>query len=122
MWIAINLLIQISEKHTGISYLDVEEHVKSCPICRDNAKIPAAEKDIIPIISHHVNERWVIDTTYLRKYRRQNHGYGYLGVVVDHFSKRVWAFPMKTKSAAEVISYSLFLNLICFSGRTILFT
>ena len=40
--------------------------------------------------------------TYLKKYKKKNYGYGYLGVVVDHFSKRVWAFAMKTKSAMEV--------------------
>ena len=98
--------------------------IKACPVCRDHAKIPAPEKDLIPITSHHVNERWVIDTTYLKKYQHKNDGYRYLGVVVDHFSKRVWAFPMRTKTAVEVLSlHCHFVTILnyCYSGLSTLF-
>lgn len=94
---------QIIAQHTGITYEDVIKHKDQCETCVNNTKIAAPVLDVVPIISNYVNERWVIDTTYMRDFKDDNDGYEYIGVVVDHFSKKAWAFPMRTRSAQEVI-------------------
>ena len=41
------------------------------------------------------------DTVFYRNYSRQNHGYKYILVVVDCFSRKNWCRPMRTTTADE---------------------
>lgn len=43
-----------------------------------------------------------IDIADLFRYSKQNRGYKYILVVIDCFSKYVWTYPLKTKTASEV--------------------
>lgn len=101
---------KIIDQHTGITYEDVIAHKDGCDTCINNTKIAAPVLDVVPILSNYVNERWVIDTTYMREFKDDNDDYEYLGVVVDHFSKKAWAFPMRKRSADEV-KYKIYCTL-----------
>ncbi len=92
-------------EHYGISQGMVSDHIKSCKICEQYNPINKPPKDIIPILSSEVNERWVVDTTYMHDFKDENDGYEYIGVIIDHFSKYSFAFPMRTKSAEEVKNF-----------------
>jgi hypothetical protein len=51
--------------------------------------------DINPIRSSYVSQRWVLDTTYMLELEEDNDGHKYIGVIIDHFSKYAWAFPLR---------------------------
>ena len=42
------------------------------------------------------------DLVDMKEYERENKGYKYILVVINCFSKFVWAFPLKTKTSHEV--------------------
>ena len=44
------------------------------------------------------------DTIFYRNYARQNHGYKYILVVIDCFSRKNWVRPMKSTTAEETAS------------------
>ncbi len=97
-------------EHYGISQGMVREHLKLCKICEQYNPVNKPPKDIIPIRSSEVNERWVFDT--MHDFIDDNDGYEYIGVIIDHFSKYSFAFPMRTKSAEEVSKICRYLNWI----------
>ena len=41
------------------------------------------------------------DTIFYRNYGRQNHGYKYILVVIDCFSRKNWVRPLRTTTADE---------------------
>ena len=46
---------------------------------------------------------WQIDLLDMQKFSRQNNGFRYLCVIIDCFSKYVWAKPLKNKTAKSVV-------------------
>ena len=57
-----------------------------------------------PILAKTPNERWICDTFELRQYTRQNQGYLHILVVVDCFSRKVWARPLKLITAEDTLT------------------
>jgi Chromo (CHRromatin Organisation MOdifier) domain/Integrase core domain len=55
-----------------------------------------------PIIASHKNEQWQADLVDLQEYQRANQGYRYILTIVDVFSKKAWAVPLKNKKAPTV--------------------
>jgi hypothetical protein len=51
-----------------------------------------------------VDEMWEMDLVDMQMFSRQNKSYKYILVIIDAFSKYVWAEPLKTKSPIEVIN------------------
>ena len=43
------------------------------------------------------------DIVEMRPYASENQGYNYLLTMIDTFSKRGWALPLKTKTGLEVV-------------------
>ena len=43
-----------------------------------------------------------MDLLEFRKYSRENRGYNYILCAIDAFTKKLWTFPLKSKSAEEV--------------------
>jgi hypothetical protein len=48
-------------------------------------------------------DRYVIDCVDLRRYESHNEGYSWILNIVDSFSKFLWSYRLKTKSASEVV-------------------
>ena len=55
-----------------------------------------------PIVAKSPRERCQVDTTYMTKFVSRK-GNNYILTVVDCFTKRLWAFPMKNRAAADVM-------------------
>ena len=54
------------------------------------------------VIARFPNELWMADLIEYNKYtKRFNQGYKYILVVIDCFTKRIWAKPLKNKSGLE---------------------
>src|SRR6266487_4508438 len=55
------------------------------------------------IIASKPLENFQIDLVDMRLFSRQNDGYNYILTVIDVFSKKAWAVPIKTKTAVSVV-------------------
>ena len=55
-----------------------------------------------PILADKPNQRWAIDLIELERYEKQNKNYRYILTVIDHFSRYVWARPLKKKTSEDV--------------------
>ena len=53
------------------------------------------------IISFKAFDLLQIDIYVLLKYAKQNKGYGYILAIVDVFSRKAWAYPMKNKTLED---------------------
>ena len=53
------------------------------------------------LISYNRFNRLQLDIFVLKKYETSNNGYGYILCIMDLFSRKVWCFPMKTKSLKD---------------------
>lgn len=54
------------------------------------------------VVIKGLNDLWQADLVEMIPYARQNRGYRYILVIINTFSKFVWAEPIKRKSAEEV--------------------
>lgn len=54
------------------------------------------------VIIKSLNDLFQADLVEMIPYAKINNGYKYILIVINCFSKFVWAFPLKSKSAAEV--------------------
>ena len=92
----------MKQTYYNITQKDIKAHVADCQWCnRSNANRNLVD-DVIPILSSKVNERWVIDTTYMIELEETNDGYKYIATGMDHFSKFPFAIPLKGRSARDV--------------------
>ena len=55
------------------------------------------------IISLRIDQIWALDLVQLDNLAEANDGHKYILVVIDTFSRYVWAFPLKDKTAAGVV-------------------
>ena len=62
-----------------------------------------------------IDEQWEIDLLDYTNFSRQNSGVKYLLVIIDVFSKYLFALPLKTKKADEIVA--AFVKLFRTSGR-----
>ena len=58
----------------------------------------------LPTLTFGIDEQWQMDLVDMQKFSRYNKGVKYLLTVIDVFSKRAWAEPIKNKSAKEMVS------------------
>lgn len=90
------------QKYIGISKKLCIEYVKNQEIWQ--LKTGTIEhKTLNPIVKSFPNELWCYDLIDFQKYYRFNNGNRWLMVVIDHFSKFGWVFPLLTKERKEII-------------------
>ena len=53
------------------------------------------------IVSYNPFNRLQLDIFVLKKYESSNNGYGYILCIIDIFSRKVWCYPMKSKSLSD---------------------
>lgn len=54
-------------------------------------------------IMHGIGDTYQIDLVEMIPYAKYNNGFKYILTVIDIFSKFAWSFPIKTKSATDVV-------------------
>ncbi len=52
-------------------------------------------------MSYSPFNRLQLDIFVLKKYEYYNKGYGYILCIIDVFSRKVWTYPMKSKSLSD---------------------
>jgi hypothetical protein len=66
------------------------------------------------ILMSSIDEQWDADVMDMQKFARQNHGYRYLAVFIDIFSRYIWVEPMKTKKNEDMLRA---INRVFIKGR-----
>jgi hypothetical protein len=51
----------------------------------------------------HIDEQWQADLVDMQEYSKQNGGFKYILTVIDVLSKYLWAIPLKSKLASNVV-------------------
>ena len=55
------------------------------------------------IVYNHLDEIWSIDLADLLDYKTSNNkGFMYIFIVIDNFSKYLWAIPLKNKNSLTI--------------------
>ena len=55
------------------------------------------------IIYNHIDEIWSIDLADFSDYKTSNNkGYRYIFLIIDNFSKYLWAIPLKSKCSQTI--------------------
>lgn len=91
----------INKKYYGISTLDIKNFVSSCDNCRNYIPMRTIQDvDIVNIRRKY--DRYVIDCIDLRHYSQDNDGYCWIFNVIDSFTKFLWSFKLKNKTAINI--------------------
>ncbi|KAF7676623.1 Pro-Pol polyprotein [Cucumispora dikerogammari] len=80
---------------------EVKTVIDACANCQIQNKMKTYNS-IQPIIAKHAFHRYKMDLMSLIAYSDVNNNYKYILVVIDCYSKFIWAFPLTTKSPAHV--------------------
>lgn len=87
----------------GISRLDVELFIKETELYQISSKHKVIPKVVQPLVTSRPMEHLQADLVDMGAFKGfNNQGYRYILVMVDLFSKYVWARSLKTKEGAEV--------------------
>jgi hypothetical protein len=54
-------------------------------------------------VSRSINYQWQADLMDMQKYSRENEGYRYILIVIDLFSRKAYAEPVKSKSGPDMV-------------------
>ena len=58
-----------------------------------------------PVLLKGIDDLWQADLIDLQSFYKINKGFRYILIIIDAFSKYVWALPIKTKTQVEVADY-----------------
>jgi len=75
--------------------------VKKCEACQRHQPLKRVEP-IRSILAEKPFERIQMDAIEMRKFTAENDGYNWILNIVDVYSKLIFAFALKTKSAEDV--------------------
>lgn len=56
------------------------------------------------ILAYAPKQQYQIDISFMDKFKQQNRGFQYILLVIDVFSRFIWAIPLKTKQTKEVLN------------------
>lgn len=94
---------QISEQYYGLPSQAITDFVNACPGCRRTNPLRTIEEvSLVQITAKY--DRYVIDCVDLRSYSRQNDGWCWILNVIDSYTKFLWSYKLKTKSANGVVA------------------
>ena len=91
----------VNQKYYGISKEAITDFVHLCDSCQHYTPLRTLE-DLTMVQITQKYDRYVIDCVDLRRYQEFNDGYSWLLNVVDSFTKFVWSYKLKQKTAVEV--------------------
>ena len=96
---------QVSSTYLNISKRDAIDWLKK----QGNYQIGRPIRNKVlnkPVLASAPNEKWMIDILDMNKYADifGNQQFRYIFTIVDVFSKKVWAYPLKKKSMVDVVN------------------
>src|SRR2546428_14120488 len=88
-------------KESGIALKSVEEWLKKQSAYTLHK--PARKRYMTrPYRTSGINHLWQVDLADMQPYAKDNDGYRYIMTVIDVFSRKGWAEPIKTKKFVDV--------------------
>ena len=79
-------------------------------------KAPNKKYTTNKIVYNHIDEIWSVDLADFSDYKISNNkGYRYIFIVIDNFSKYLWAIPLKNKYSQTITNE--FSNILSTSKR-----
>ena len=89
-------------KSHGITHKDIDTFIKKQEAYQVHHEVKKATH--IPILSRRIHHNFQIDLMDMSKLKRikGNKGYAWILSVIDVYSRRAWAFPLKHKTPKEV--------------------
>lgn len=88
----------------NLTRAEVEMLIRETEVYQVSSKTKNKEKVTNPLMTSRPMEHLQMDLVDFHQYKSFNKNYTFLLVVVDCFSKFLWAFPLKKKEAPEVLS------------------
>ena len=88
----------------NLTRAEVEMLIRETEVYQVSSKTKNPEKVTNPLMTSRPMEHLQMDLVDFHQYKGTNNMYTFLLVVVDCFSKFLWAFPLKKKEAPEVLS------------------
>ena len=95
------MIKSINQKYYGIPVEEIKEFVKNCKDCIGFNNLNTVKITLINEITKKY-DRYMMDCVDLRKYADQNDGYSWILNIMDTYTKYLWSFKMKNKSAENV--------------------
>jgi len=81
----------------------VRRFIEHCATCKAQQRLDHKRKQVKPIRSQSIRERYVVDLIEMPPEQVEHDGtYKYILVQVDHYSRLRWTAPLKTKHASVV--------------------
>jgi putative transposase len=94
------LLLLVKRDNNKITRKEIKEFLES-QYNYQLLKVQNTSKKLGHIVSLFPNELWQMDIFIMQKYASTNRNYGYLFVIVDVFTRKAGAVPMKNKNASS---------------------
>ena len=80
------------------------------------SKAPKKNYPTNKILYNHIDEIWSVDLADMNDYKISNNkGYRYIFIIIDNFSKFLWAIPLKNKYSQSITNE--FSNILTTSKR-----
>lgn len=98
-----SFFIALKKKYKNVNYKDVKEWLRSQPtytLFKTSKKKFPRGKVIVPGLLH----TYQIDLCDMRSLKKENKNYSYILTVIDVFSKKGWAIPIKDKKGTTVLT------------------
>ena len=93
---------RLSESFFSLSRQDVAMFIQQTETYQVSSKTHNMEKVTMPLVTSGPMEHLQMDLVDFQSFRASNGGKTFMLVVVDCFSKFLWAFPLKNKEAATI--------------------
>ncbi|KAI5148435.1 hypothetical protein ENBRE01_0316 [Enteropsectra breve] len=99
----INKMVDIiGKKYYNIPSAAIREYVNRCASCRNYTPMRTLQEiELVPIRAKR--DRYVIDCVDMRAFQADNDGFAWILNVIDSYSKFLWSFKLKNKSAIAVV-------------------
>ncbi len=95
---------KVKERYFGISKRMVESFLENLE-AHQLRKRYIRPRIVAPINSTNTaNSHWSIDLVDMQQYKGENFGYAWIFSMIDVFSKKLYSFPLKTKSAEDILT------------------
>jgi hypothetical protein len=91
----------INKKYYGINKEKITEYVNACESCRHFNSIQTIQPAYVNDITKKY-DLYMMDCVDLRKYSNQNDDYGWILNVIDTYTKYLWSFKLKNKTASAI--------------------
>ena len=91
------------EHNIQASYKEISEIIKNQKTNQIHKEYKKNQKSLGHIIAYAKNHNWQMDLSDMTMYSNKNHGYKYILLAIDVFTRKAYAQPLKNKTEKSVL-------------------